>query len=380
MTYAFLQQYWWFLVSLLGALLVFLLFVQGANSLIFSLGHTPEERRLVVNSTGRKWELTFTTLVTFGGAFFASFPLFYSTSFGGAYWLWMIILFSFVIQAVSYEFQNKLGNLLGVNTFQIFLVINGILGPVLLGGAVATFFNGSNFTVAKDNIVSGFNPVISSWANASHGLDALLDPWNLVLALGVFFLARILGLLYIINNVDDDALRNRGRMLLRSNTVLFLIFFLAFLIRTLLKDGYAVNPETGGIFMEPLKYLHNFLDMWYVTAVLLVGVVLVLFGIGRTLLAKSYIRGIWPTGIGVVLTVLALLLCAGWNNTAYYPSNADLQSSLTIANSSSSEFTLQTMAIVSLFIPFVLAYIVYAWYCLDKKKITKEEIEQGEAY
>lgn len=380
MTYAFLQQYWWFLVSLLGALLVFLLFVQGANSLIFSLGHTPEERRLVVNSTGRKWELTFTTLVTFGGAFFASFPLFYSTSFGGAYWLWMIILFSFVIQAVSYEFQNKLGNLLGVNTFQIFLVINGILGPVLLGGAVATFFDGSNFTVAKDNIVSGFNPVISSWANASHGLDALLDPWNLVLALGVFFLARILGLLYIINNVDDDALRNRGRMLLRSNTVLFLIFFLAFLIRTLLKDGYAVNPETGVIFMEPLKYLHNFLDMWYVTAVLLVGVVLVLFGIGRTLLAKSYIRGIWPTGIGVVLTVLALLLCAGWNNTAYYPSNADLQSSLTIANSSSSEFTLQTMAIVSLFIPFVLAYIIYAWYCLDKKKITKEEIEQGEAY
>lgn len=380
MTYAFLQQYWWFLVSLLGALLVFLLFVQGANSLIFSLGHTPEERRLVVNSTGRKWELTFTTLVTFGGAFFASFPLFYSTSFGGAYWLWMIILFSFVIQAVSYEFQNKLGNLLGVNTFQIFLVINGILGPVLLGGAVATFFDGSNFTVTKDNIVSGFNPVISSWANASHGLDALLDPWNLVLALGVFFLARILGLLYIINNVDDDALRNRGRMLLRSNTVLFLIFFLAFLIRTLLKDGYAVNPETGVIFMKPLKYLHNFLDMWYVTAVLLVGVVLVLFGIGRTLLAKSYIRGIWPTGIGVVLTVLALLLCAGWNNTAYYPSNADLQSSLTIANSSSSEFTLQTMAIVSLFIPFVLAYIVYAWYCLDKKKITKEEIEQGEAY
>lgn len=380
MTYAFLQQYWWFLVSLLGALLVFLLFVQGANSLIFSLGHTPEERRLVVNSTGRKWELTFTTLVTFGGAFFASFPLFYSTSFGGAYWLWMIILFSFVIQAVSYEFQNKLGNLLGVNTFQIFLVINGILGPVLLGGAVATFFDGCNFTVAKDNIVSGFNPVISSWANASHGLDALLDPWNLVLALGVFFLARILGLLYIINNVDDDALRNRGRMLLRSNTVLFLIFFLAFLIRTLLKDGYAVNPETGVIFMEPLKYLHNFLDMWYVTAVLLVGVVLVLFGIGRTLLAKSYIRGIWPTGIGVVLTVLALLLCAGWNNTAYYPSNADLQSSLTITNSSSSEFTLQTMAIVSLFIPFVLAYIVYAWYCLDKKKITKEEIEQGEAY
>lgn len=380
MTYAFLQQYWWFLVSLLGALLVFLLFVQGANSLIFSLGHTPEERRLVVNSTGRKWELTFTTLVTFGGAFFASFPLFYSTSFGGAYWLWMIILFSFVIQAVSYEFQNKLGNLLGVNTFQIFLVINGILGPMLLGGAVATFFDGSNFTVAKDNIVSGFNPVISSWANASHGLDALLDPWNLVLALGVFFLARILGLLYIINNVDDDALRNRGRMLLRSNTVLFLIFFLAFLIRTLLKDGYAVNPETGVIFMEPLKYLHNFLDMWYVTAVLLVGVVLVLFGIGRTLLTKNYIRGIWPTGIGVVLTVLALLLCAGWNNTAYYPSNADLQSSLTITNSSSSEFTLQTMAIVSLFIPFVLAYIAYAWYCLDKKKITKEEIEQGEAY
>ena len=381
MDYTILQQYWWFLVSLLGALLVFLLFVQGANSLIFSLGSNEEERRLIVNSTGRKWEFTFTTLVTFGGAFFASFPLFYSTSFGGAYWLWMLILFSFVLQAVSYEFQNKLGNLLGTRTFQWFLVINGILGPLLLGGAVATFFNGSNFIVAKNNLVDGFtSPVISSWANGSHGLDALLDPWNLVLGFAVFFLARILGILYVMNNVDDENIRSRGSVRLIGAAVPFVVLFVAFLVRTLVKDGYAYDPTSGVIMMEPYKYLHNFIDMWYLSVVLLAGVALVLYGIIRTVVSKTYICGIWPVGIGTVLTVLALLLSAGWNNTAYYPSNADLQSSLTIANSCSSYFTLSTMAVVSILIPFVLAYIVYAWYSIDKKKLDKQEIATDESY
>lgn len=381
MDYTILQQYWWFLVSLLGALLVFLLFVQGANSLVFSLGSNEEERRLIVNSTGRKWEFTFTTLVTFGGAFFASFPLFYSTSFGGAYWLWMLILFSFVLQAVSYEFQNKLGNLLGTRTFQWFLVINGILGPLLLGGAVATFFNGSNFIVAKNNLVDGFaSPVISSWANGSHGLDALLDPWNLVLGFAVFFLARILGILYVMNNVDDENIRSRGSVRLIGAAVPFVVLFVAFLVRTLVKDGYAYDPTSGVIMMEPYKYLHNFIDMWYLSVVLLAGVALVLYGIIRTVVSKTYICGIWPVGIGTVLTVLALLLSAGWNNTAYYPSNADLQSSLTIANSCSSYFTLSTMAVVSILIPFVLAYIVYAWYSIDKKKLDKQEIATDESY
>ena len=381
MDYTILQQYWWFLVSLLGALLVFLLFVQGANSLVFSLGRTDEERRLIVNSTGRKWEFTFTTLVTFGGAFFASFPLFYSTSFGGAYWLWMLILFSFVLQAVSYEFQNKLGNLLGTRTFQWFLVINGILGPLLLGGAVATFFNGSNFVVAKENLVDGFaSPVISSWANGSHGLDALLDPWNLVLGFAVFFLARVLGILYVMNNVNDENIRCRGSVRLIGAAVPFVVLFVAFLVRTLVKDGYAYDPTSGVIMMEPYKYLHNFIDMWYLAIVLLAGVALVLYGIIRTVVSKTYICGIWPVGIGTVLTVLALLLSAGWNNTAYYPSNADLQSSLTIANSCSSYFTLSTMAVVSILIPFVLAYIVYAWYSIDKKKLDKQEIATDESY
>ena len=380
MTYEFLQHYWWLLVSVLAALLVFMMFVQGANSQL-SVGANDTERRMIINSTGRKWELTFTTLVTFGGAFFASFPLFYSTSFGGAYWLWMLILFSFVLQAVSYEFQNKLGNLLGTRTFQWFLVINGILGPLLLGGAVATFFNGSNFIVAKNNLVDGFtSPVISSWANGSHGLDALLDPWNLVLGFAVFFLARILGILYVMNNVDDENIRSRGSVRLIGAAVPFVVLFVAFLVRTLVKDGYAYDPTSGVIMIEPYKYLHNFIDMWYLSVVLLAGVALVLYGIIRTVVSKTYICGIWPVGIGTVLTVLALLLSAGWNNTAYYPSNADLQSSLTIANSCSSYFTLSTMAVVSILIPFVLAYIVYAWYSIDKKKLDKQEIATDESY
>ena len=380
MTYSFLQNYWWFLVSLLGALLVFLMFVQGANAMLFSLGRNDAERRLLVNSTGRKWELTFTTLVTFGGAFFASFPLFYSTSFGGAYWLWMIILFTFVLQAVSYEFQNKMGNFLGPKTFQAMLVINGLVAPLLLGGAVATFFNGSNFIVDKMNLTVFSQPVISHWANASCGLDALLDPWNLVLGLAVMFLAQVLGILYVMNNVNDENIRSRGSVRLVGCAAPFVLLLVAFLIRTLLKDGFASNPETGEIFMEPNKYWHNFVDMWYLLVMLLVGVVLTLYGIVRTIVSKTYIQGIWPSGIGVVLVVLSLLLCVGWNNTAYYPSTADLQSSLTIANSCSSEFTLRTMAIVSLLIPFVLAYIVYAWRAIDRRKIDHEEITKGESY
>jgi len=378
MTYEFLQHYWWFLVSLLGAILVFLLFVQGANSLIFSVGRTDAERRLLINSTGRKWEFTFTTLVVFGGAFFASFPLFYSTSFGGAYWLWMIILFSFVVQAVSYEFQNKAGNFLGARTFQICLVVNGIVGPLLLGGAVATFFNGSNFMIAKDNIISELSPVISTWANGSHGLDALLDVWNIVLGLAVVALARSLGLLYYINNVGDENIRCRASVRLVGTAAVFVVLFVAFLIRVLLKDGYAADPATGMIVMEPQKYLHNLLDMWYLAIVLLAGVALVLYGIIRTIVSKTYIRGIWPAGIGVVLTVLVLLLIAGWNNTAYYPSNADLQSSLTISNSCSSEFTLRVMSVVSLLVPVVLAYIVCAWRKIDSREITAEEIAGDE--
>ena len=388
-TYSFLQHYWWFLVSLLGALLVFLMFVQGANSMVRTLGYTEDGRRLIINSTGRKWEFTFTTLVTFGGAFFASFPLFYSTSFGGAYWLWMIILFTFVLQAVSYEFQNKLGNLLGAKTFQIFLAINGFAGPLLLGGAVATFFEGSNFIVMKDNLINSqlsilnsqleITPVISHWANASHGLDALLNPWVLVFGLAVMFLARVLGTLYIINNVNNDDIRSRAGFQLLASSMAFVVLFVVYLIHLLLKDGYAYTAD-GTIVIEPYKYLHNFLDMWYLLIMLLFGVVLVLFAIGRSFTDKKWIWGIWPAGIGVVMVVLSLLLCAGWNNTAYYPSTADLQSSLTIQNSCSSEFTLTTMAIVSILIPFVLAYIWHAWWSIDQKKLDLKEITDEHAY
>lgn len=367
MSYTFLQQYWWFVVSLLGALLVFLLFVQGANSLVYSLGRTEEGQLKVIESTGRKWEITFTTLVTFGGAFFASFPLFYSTSFGGAYWLWMIILFSFVLQAVSYEFQHRKGNLLGTRTYRWFLLLNGIVGPLLLGGAVATFFDGSNFIVEKASLTDIGAPVISRWANASAGLDALLDPWNLVFGFAVMFLARMLGILYIMNNVDDEDIRSRGSVRLIGCTVPFLMLFIAFFVRTLHKDGYAVDPTTGLVFMQPMKYLHNYLCIWPLAVLTVIGVVLLLYGVVRTIISSTYIRGIWPAGIGVVLVVLSLLLVAGWGDTAYYPSNADLQCSLTIANSCSSEFTLRTMFYVSLLVPFVFGYIAYVWRVMDRK-------------
>lgn len=377
-TYIFLQHYWWFIVSLLGGLLVFLLFVQGGNSLLYRLGHTEDERKILVNSTGRKWEFTFTTLVTFGGAFFASFPLFYSTSFGGAYWLWMIILFTFVLQAVSYEFQSKLGNLLGKRTYQYFLMINGVVGPVLLGMAVSTFFCGSNFIIEKDNLTELGMPVISSWANGWHGLDAFANPWNLILGMAVFFLARLLGSLYFINNIDNETIVSRSRRQLIADAVPFLLFFLAYVIRTLLKSGFAVNPDTGEIFMEDYKYLTNLLELPYILIVFLLGVVGVLYGLIKSVISSTFRKGIWYSGTGTVLTVLSLLLLVGYNNTSYYPSVADLQSSLTIANSSSSFFTLKTMAYVSILVPFVLAYIFYAWRAIDKKQITQEEIDKDD--
>lgn len=379
-TYVFLQHYWWAVVSLLGAILVFLLFVQGGNSLLFCVGKDDVRKQLVINSTGRKWEFTFTTLVTFGGAFFASFPLFYSTSFGGAYWLWMIILFTFVLQAVSYEFQSKLGNLLGRKTYRIFLVINGVVGPILLGGAVATFFTGSNFIVDKGNLAELSMPVISGWANASHGLDALLNVWNVIFGLAVFFLARILGALYFINNIDSPEIAASSRKVLKIETPLFLVLFLAFFVKILVGEGFAVADD-GTVFMEKYKYLNNFLEMPVVAAVFLLGVLLLLSGIiidgflGKNRLSG---KGIFFSGFGTVLAVFGLLLCAGYNGTAYYPSTADLQSSLTIANSCSSEFTLKTMAYVSILVPFVIAYIVYAWKSINSKKLSAEELEKEE--
>ena len=376
-TYQLLQQYWWLLVSLLGALVVFLMFVQGANTQIFNLGRTEEERALIVNSTGRKWEFTFTTLVTFGGAFFASFPLFYSTSFGGAYWVWMLILFSFVLQAVSYEFQSKLGNFLGKNTYRWCLVLTGVHGPVLLGTAVGTFFHGANFVVNKEVMTDQLAPAISQWTTAWHGLEAVANPWNVVLGLVVFFLSRVLGSLYMLNNIADDTLTPRIRRQVLSDTAPFLVLFLAFAAHLLTMDGWAVDANTGVVSMEPCKYLHNFLALPLVLVLFLVGVVLVLVGIARTIFSTTYLRGIWFTGIGAVLAVWGLLLIAGLNNTAYYPSLADAQSSLTLANSCSSEFTLTAMSVVSIAIPFVLAYIVYAWYSIDRKSLTKEELKDS---
>lgn len=373
-TYDILQHYWWAIISLLGGLLVFLLFVQGGNTTIFSLGKTEEEKRLIINSTGGKWEFTFTTLVTFGGAAFASFPLFYSTSFGGAYWVWMIILFSFVLQAVSYEFQNKVGNLLGTKTYRIFLVINGIIGPLFLGMAVATFFSGSDFIVNKGNIVNLSNPVISQWTNPWHGLEAVTVLNNVLLGVAVLFLSRILGMLYFVNNINNVDIETRIRKGLLKEGVIFLIFFLGFMVRTLLSFGFAVNPSSGEVMIQPYKYLYNFMQMPIVTVVFLIGVVGVLWGLIGTIYSNTFKRGIWFSGAGTVLTVFALLLCVGYNNTPYYPSRMDLGSSLTLANSCSSQFTLTVMSWVSILVPFVLAYIFYVWRKLDSTKIDATEI------
>ena len=380
LTYTFLQQYWWALVSLLGGLLVFLLFVQGANTLIFRLGADETERSMIVNSTGRKWEFTFTTLVTFGGAFFASFPLFYSTSFGGAYWVWMLILVSFVLQAVAYEYQSKPGNVLGRTMYRRFLVFNGFVGPFVVGAAVGTFFTGSAFTVnhaamgSADTLVA--SPVISQWANAWHGLDALANPWNWVLGLAVFFLARVLGSLYLLGNLRDEALLPRLRHQLLVDAVPFLVLFLAFVGYVLTATGLRYDPATETFAAEPYLYLHNLLEMPCVATLFVLGVVFVLVGLFRALVKKSTQCGIWSSGTGTVLTVWAVLLLAGLNHTAYYPSSADPQASLCLANSCSSEFTLRTMATVSLLIPFVLAYIFYAWRAIDRGGISRKDMEE----
>ncbi|HPD95006.1 MAG: cytochrome d ubiquinol oxidase subunit II [Bacteroidales bacterium] len=372
-TYILLQHYWWFIISLLGAILVFLLFVQGGQTLIYTLGKNKTEQTLLVNALGRKWEFTFTTLVTFGGAFFASFPLFYSTSFGGAYWVWMAILFCFIIQAISYEYRSKPSNFLGQRTYDAFLFVNGFLGTILLGIAVATFFTGSEFSVNKLNLANSANTVISSWETPWHGLEAALNLHNLSLGLAVFFLARVLATLYFMNTIDNDEIFKRSRKQLLYNAIPFLVFFLTFVIWLMLRQGFAVNPSDGTVFMENFKYFHNLIQMPIVLIIFLAGVVLVLWGIAASLL-KTYTKGIWFTGFGTVLAVLALFLIAGYNNTAYYPSTFDLQSSLTIYNSSSSKFTLTAMSIVSILIPFVIAYIWYAWKSINVKKINEEEI------
>ena len=372
MSYIFLQNYWWFLIALLGGLLVFLMFVQGANLQLGNRKFSDLQKRMILNSTGRKWELTFTTLVTFGGAFFASFPLFYSTSFGGAYWVWVLLLITFVFQAVAYEFQNKKENLIGIKGFRIALMINGFLAPFLVGTAVGTFFTGSDFTVNKVAIADPTAPVISTWGNGWHGLEALGQYHAVLLGCALVFLTAMLGALYILNNVNDEEIQVQMRRSIKLCIVPFLVFFLCWLVILLVSQGYAVD-EAGTVSLEKFKYLHNLLQMPVVLILLLVGVVLVLWGIFQGAFTKSRC-GIWPAGIGTVLVVMAVFFVAGYNGTAYYPSSTDLPSSLSIRNSSSSPFTLQVMFWVSLLIPFVVAYIAYAWHQMDRKKITSGEI------
>ena len=378
-TYEFLQQYWWFLIALLGGLLVFLLFVQGGNALIFLAGKTEDERQLLVNSTGRKWELTFTTLVTFGGAFFASFPLFYSTSFGGAYWVWILILITFVFQAVSYEFQSKAGNLLGKNAFRVFLTLNGLLAPLLIGTAVGTFFTGSPFVVDKNAVADLAAPVISRWTGDWGGLEAVAVPFNVGFGLLVMTLAIVLGALYAINNIKHESLREQLRSSLQKAFISFLTMLVLVLLLLFTMDGFAVDAN-GVVTMEPNKYLHNLLEMPAVLALFLVGAVLLVAGVVLTLVRPKCVRGIWLAGPGTVFAVMALFMLAGYNGTAYYPSTADLQSSLTIQNSSSSQFTLTCMSIVSLVIPFVVAYIAYFWRKMDIRSLTSNELKENETY
>lgn len=377
--YIFLQHYWWFLIALLGGLLVFLLFVQGGNALIFLAGKDEAERELIINSTGRKWELTFTTLVTFGGAFFASFPLFYSTSFGGAYWVWILILITFVLQAVSYEFQGKAGNLLGKNAFRAFLTLNGCLAPLLIGTAVGTFFTGSQFMVDKSAVLNISAPTISRWANGWHGLEAVTEPFNVGFGLMVMLLAIALGALYMINNIDNEKLAAQLRRSLLISFTAFLLTLIFVLVQLLTMEGFAVDA-TGVVVMEKYKYLHNFLQMPVVLVMFLVGAVLLVAGVALTLIKPNFKRGIWLAAPGTVLAVMALFMIAGYNNTAYYPSTYDLQASLTLANSCSSEFTLRTMAVVSLIIPFVVAYIAYFWRQMDKKSLTSDELTTTDKY
>ena len=365
----FLQHYWWIIVSLLASLLVFLMFVQGGQTMIYSLPQNDLQKTMIVNTFGRKWEFTFTTLVTFGGAFFASFPLFYATSFGGAYWVWIAILFSFIIQAVAYEFRSKPGNVLGRKTFDLFLFLNGSLGPFLIGVAVATFFTGAMFTLNLMNQVR--------WATPWYGLEALLNVQNLSLGFAVVLLSRINGILYIVNTIEEEALVKRSVKALVINSVFFLIFFLFFVITLLISKGFASDPLTGTITVEKFKYLHNFIQMPVVLVLFLAGVLGVLYGIGITVF-RSTTSGIWFSGAGTVLAVFSLFLIAGFNGTSFYPSLYDLQSSLTIRNASSSLFTLKTMMYVSFIIPFVMAYIWYAWKAISSTKIMEDEMNSDD--
>jgi len=366
-----LQHYWWILISLLGGILVFLMFVQGGQTLLFTIGKTNDQRTMLVNTLGRKWEFTFTTLVTFGGAFFASFPLFYSTSFSGAYWVWFIILFAFVIQAVAYEFRSRPNNVFGAKTYETFLFVNGLIGTLLIGTAVATFFTGSNFTVNDMNQ--------SVWTSPFRGLEAAFNIHNLTLGLTVFFLARVLGILYFINTINDDDIYKNSIKQLWYNAIPFVFFFLTFTIWLLVRDGFAVNPQTKEVTMESFKYFNNLISMPLVAILFLAGVVAVLYGIIATLFLKKQ-DGIWHSGIGTIVVVFNLFLLAGFNNTAFYPSVADLQSSLTIENASSSHFTLTAMSYVSLFIPVVIVYIWFAWKSINNSKIDKDEIQSTERH
>ena len=379
MTYEFLQNYWWCLIALLGGLLVALMFVQGANLHLGNRALSDVQKRMILNSTGRKWELTFTTLVTFGGAFFASFPLFYSTSFGGAYWVWVLLLITFVFQAVAYEFHNKKGNLLGAKGFRVALMANGLLAPLLVGTAVGTFFTGSDFTVNKVAITDPSAPVISTWGNSWHGLEALGQYHAVLLGVALMLLAGILGSLYVLNNVDDEGVHIQMRTSIKRLIIPFVASFIAWAMILLVRPGYAVSPDQA-VSLEPYKYLHNLLAMPWVLCMLLAGVVLILVSLWQGAYTSSR-KGIWFAMPGTVLVVMAVFFLAGFNGTAYYPSSTDLQSSLTIDNSCYSYFTLKVMAGVSLLIPFVLAYIAYAWHAMDRKKITPEEIEgEGNKY
>lgn len=369
LTHLQLQHYWWFIMSVVGSTLVFLLFVQGGQTLIGTLGKNEEERTMVINSIGRKWEFTFTTLVMFAAGMFASFPLFYATSFGGAYYAWKIFLVCFVLQAISFEFRRKQGNMLGQKTYEAFLYINGFLGVFLLGAVVATFFTGSEFYRSEYNL--------SYWQTTLYGIEILFNPLNLALGFALLFLARTLGALYIINNVDKDVIQQRARRQVGLNALVFLVFFLYFVIRILLKDGFAYHPETLEVFMEPYKYLNNYLQMPVALILFLAGVVLVLYGIGITWFKESR-KGIWFSGPGTFLTVLSLFFVLGFNNTCFYPSSYDLQSSLTIQNASSSHYTLTAMTYISLFVPVVAAYIFFTWRAIDKHKINDEDMKSGD--
>lgn len=361
-----LQQYWWVIISLLASLLVFLMFVQGGQTLLLILGKSKMQKTILANLFGRKWEFTFTTLVTFGGAFFASFPLFYSTSFGGAYWVWMAILFCFILQAIAYEFRTKPNNVFGQKTYEIFLIINGVLGTLLIGTAIGTFFNGANFVVSDMNF--------SSWSNKWYGLEAVVNPHNVALGLTIFALSRILAIHYIQKNVDEPEIIERSKNALWVNSLLFLTVFLYWVIKLLFIEGFSYDPDTLIVSKEKFKYLHNILEMPLNTTILLLGIGLVLFGIIKSLFT-NFQNAIRYTGTGTVLTVFAVFILAGFNQTCFYPSLTDMQSSLNIQNASSSHYTLTAMSYVSLAVPFVFAYIFFAWRAINNKKIDQKEIE-----